>query len=27
MFKRESGVAGWKYFINDRLKEFLETDS
>lgn len=22
-FKRESGVAGWQYFINQRLKEFL----
>ena len=23
-FKRESGVEGWKYFINNRLKKFLE---
>ncbi len=23
-FKRESGVAGWKYFINQSLKAFLE---
>lgn len=23
-FARESGVAGWKYFIQQRLKEFLE---
>jgi len=23
-FKRESGVAGWNYFICERLKEFLE---
>jgi uncharacterized protein YndB with AHSA1/START domain len=23
-FKRESGVEGWKFFINKRLKEFLE---
>lgn len=23
-FKRESGVEGWTYFINDRLKAFLE---
>lgn len=23
-FKRESGVAGWNYFINQRLKEYLE---
>lgn len=23
-FKRESGVAGWKYFITNRLKNFLE---
>lgn len=22
-FKRESGVAGWQYFINERLKNFL----
>jgi uncharacterized protein YndB with AHSA1/START domain len=22
-FKRESGVAGWQYFIKDRLKEYL----
>jgi uncharacterized protein YndB with AHSA1/START domain len=22
-FKRESCIAGWKYFINDRLKDFL----
>lgn len=22
-FKRESGVAGWQYFINGRLKDFL----
>ena len=26
-FTRESGVAGWKYFINDRLREFLETNT
>ncbi|MBD3224189.1 MAG: SRPBCC domain-containing protein [Caldithrix sp.] len=23
-FKRESGVEGWKYFINKRLKNYLE---
>ena len=23
-FKRESCIAGWEYFINNRLKEFLE---
>ena len=23
-FKRESGVAGWQYFIKDRLKKFLK---
>ena len=23
-FKRESGVAGWKYFIQDRLPKYLE---
>jgi len=23
-FKRESCIEGWKYFINNRLKEFLE---
>jgi len=23
-FKRESGVEGWTFFINNRLKEFLE---
>lgn len=24
-FKRESGVEGWKYFIGQRLKEYLES--
>ena len=24
-FKREAGVAGWNYFIKNRLKEYLET--
>ncbi|NKI27324.1 SRPBCC domain-containing protein [Arenibacter sp. 6A1] len=24
-FTRESGIAGWEYFIKGRLKEFLET--
>jgi uncharacterized protein YndB with AHSA1/START domain len=26
-FKRENGVLGWQYFINEALKEFLEADS
>jgi uncharacterized protein YndB with AHSA1/START domain len=26
-FTRESGVAGWKYFINDRLRAFLKADT
>ncbi len=25
-FKRESGLAGWQYFIGGRLKAYLETD-
>ena len=25
-FKRESGVAGWTYFIQDRLKDFVESN-
>lgn len=25
-FKRESGVAGWTYFIKERLKEFLSNN-
>ncbi len=24
-FKRENGVLGWQYFINEALKEFLQT--
>ena len=24
-FKRESGEAGWRFFINEELKEFVET--
>ena len=26
-FQRESGVAGWTYFVKVRLKEFLETNN
>ncbi len=26
-FKRESGVAGWKYFIKDSLKAYLKEKS
>lgn len=26
-FKRESCVGGWNYFINERLKEYLETSN
>lgn len=25
-FKRESGIAGWNYFIKERLKAYLETN-
>lgn len=27
VFERETGVAGWEYFINERLKGFLEKNA